>query len=380
MRNFMVRAALASGLLVGFQGCVAGVARPQEVGLTESTYSMAEFAALPKIDAHVHANLYDPAFIDIARRNGFSVFSINVDYPDFPALSVQSEVADRYFRGAPDSFSYATTFSMVGFGTKGWAEATIAGIERDLDRGAIGVKVWKNIGMVERDRNGELIMLDDPGFDPVMAYVKRRNAVLVAHQAEPHNCWLPLEQMTTENDRLYFAAHPEYHMYLHPEMPSYQALLAARDRFVAKHPDLSVIGAHMGSIEWNVDDLAAFLDRHPNAVVDMAARMSNLQYQSNRDHRRVRDFLIKYQDRILYATDLTLNPPSDEAKSQNPPIDPAISFSQAAEEVWRSDWRYLATRESQYVATLKADTPGLGLPRSVIRKIYYENARRTLRR
>lgn len=380
MCNFMVRAALASGLLVGFQGCVAGVARPQEAGLTESTYSMADFAALPKIDAHVHANLYDPAFIDIARKNGFSVFSINVDYPDFPALSVQSEVADRYFRAAPDSFSYATTFSMAGFGKKGWAEATIAGIERDLDRGAIGVKVWKNIGMVERDRNGELIMLDDPGFDPVMAYVKRRNAVLVAHQAEPHNCWLPLEQMTTENDRLYFAAHPEYHMYLHPEMPSYQALLAARDRFVAKHPDLSVIGAHMGSIEWNVDDLADFLDRYPNAVVDMAARMSNLQYQSNRDHRRVRDFLIKYQDRILYATDLTLNPPSDEAKSQNPPIDPAISFSQAAEEVWRSDWRYLATRESQYVATLKADTPGLGLPRSVIRKIYYENAQRTLRR
>jgi predicted TIM-barrel fold metal-dependent hydrolase len=129
-----------------------------------------------------------------------------------------------------------------------------------------------------------------------------------------------------------------------------------------------------------VDELAKFLDRYPNAVVDMAARMSNLQYQSNADRDRVRDFLIRYQDRILYATDLTLNPPSEEAKAQNPPIDPTANFAQVAEQVWRSDWTYLATRESQYVSTLKSDTQGLGLPKAVIRKIYYENAVRTLRR
>ena len=96
----------------------------------------------------------------------------------------------------------------------------------------------------------------------------------------------------------------------------------------------------------------------------------------DRDREKVRNFLIKYQNRVLYATDLTLSPLSDEAKAQNPPIDPGADFAASAEGVWRSDWTYLATPENQYVDTLKADTPGLALPRSVIRKIYYENALR----
>lgn len=380
MSKIFVSGVLAIGIAAAVAGCAAQQGDVLSAGAQEAIYSRNDFGSFPMIDAHVHANFYDPGFLDVARRNNFSVLSINVDYPDFPSLEVQAEVAHRYAAQAPERFQYATTFSMVGFGQPGWAEKTIQQIGAEIDRGAIGVKVWKNIGMVERDAVGKLLMLDDPGFDPVMTYIERRDALLIAHQGEPHNCWLPLDQMTTENDRLYFEAHPEYHMFLHPEMPSYADLMAARDRFVARHPKLSVMGAHLASLEWNVDELAAFLDRYPNAVVDMAARMSNLQYQSNRDPERVRNFLIKYQDRILYATDLTLNPPSGETKAQNPPIDPAANFTEAAEQVWRSDWAYLATRDSQYVATLKADTRGLGLPKSVIRKIYYENARRHLRR
>jgi len=320
--------------------------------------------------------MYDPSFLALVRDNGFQVLSINVDYPDFPTLDTQADVAHRYFADDPAHFQFTTTFSMDGFETAGWSARTNAHLDRELDAGAIGVKVWKNIGMVERNRAGELIMLDDPGFDAVMAHIEQRGVPLIAHQAEPYNCWLPLDQMTTENDRQYFKAHPEYHMYLHPEMPSYQDLMDARNRFVGAHPGLTVMGAHLGSIEWSVDELADFLDAYPNAVVDMAARMSNLQYQSNRDREKVRNFLIKYQNRVLYATDLTLSPLSDEAKAQNPPIDPGADFAASAEGVWRSDWTYLATPENQYVDTLKADTPGLALPRSVIRKIYYENALR----
>ena len=83
--------------------------------------------------------------------------------------------------------------------------------------------MWKNIGMVEQDAHGQLIMLDDPRFDGVMSHLEAHGIPLIAHQAEPKNCWLPLEAMTTENDRSYFRDHPEYHMYLHPEQPSYEA-------------------------------------------------------------------------------------------------------------------------------------------------------------
>ena len=148
------------------------------------------------------------------------------------------------------------------------------------------MKVWKNIGMVVKDKDGKHIFLDDPRFDGVMAHIQKLGIPLIAHQGEPLNCWLPLDKMTTDNDRSYFKEHPEYYMYLHPEEPSYEMLMAARDRFVAFHPKLPFVGAHMASLEWSVDRLAVWLDRFPNANVDIAARMTQIQYQSDQRSRR----------------------------------------------------------------------------------------------
>jgi predicted TIM-barrel fold metal-dependent hydrolase len=181
--------------------------------------------------------------------------------------------------------------------------------------------------------------------------------------------------MTTENDRSYFREHPEYYMYLHPDQPSYETLIAARDRFVAKHPKLIFIGAHMASLEWSVDRLASFFDKYPNATADLAARLTQVQYQSHADRQKVRDFFIKYQDRLLYGTDLTENPPDPNARAQNPPSD-GKSFAAEADGFWRSDWLYLATDQVQHIDAIKADVQGLALPKSVIDKIYYTNAHR----
>jgi hypothetical protein len=342
-------------------------------------YTEADFPQVHKLDAHVHANTRDHAFLDIARRDGFELLSINVDYPDFSKLATQAKVAHELQAADPARFHFATTFSMHGFGTPGWTDATIRHIDAELARGAVAVKVWKNIGMVERDAAGHYIMLDDPGFDGVIAHLEKKNVPLIAHQAEPRNCWLPLEQMTTENDRSYFREHPEYYMYLHPEMPSYDSLLAARDRFVAHHPHLSFVGAHLASLEWSVTELAKFLDRFPNANVDLAARMTQVQYQSNRDYEQVRAFFIRYQDRLLYGSDLTENPPSPSERAQNPPHDITADFTAEADGFWRSDWQYLATQSVQHVEAIGADARGLGLPKSVIDKIYYANARRVFR-
>jgi predicted TIM-barrel fold metal-dependent hydrolase len=132
---------------------------------------------------------------------------------------------------------------------------------------------------------------------------------------------------------------------------------------VAAHPQLRFVGAHLGSLEYDVDRIGAFLDRFPNASVDMAARMSQVQYQSVRDREKVRDFFIRYQDRLLYGTDLTFGPDADPAE-----------FRREAHTVWAADWRYLATDETQRVDMINADVKGLALPRAVIDKVYYANA------
>jgi Amidohydrolase len=346
---------------------------------TSSTYTVADFPSVRKLDAHVHANTDDHRFIDIATKDGFELLSINVDYPDFPTLAGQAQVAHALLAANPQRFHYLTTFSMKGFGSQNWTAETIRHIETEVARGAVGVKVWKNIGMVERDAQHHLIMLDDPRFDGVMAYLEEKRIPLVAHQAEPKNCWLPLDQMTTENDRSYFREHPEYYMYLHPEQPSYEALIAARDRFVARHPRLIFDGAHLASLEWSVDRLARFFDDYPNASADLAARMTQVQFQSKADREKVRQFFIKYQDRLLYGTDLTESPPDPHARAQNPPSD-GTPFEQEADGFWRSDWLYLATSQVQHVDAINADVQGLALPKSIIDKIYYANAHRVFSR
>lgn len=340
----------------------------------QSTYSEADFARVRKFDAHVHANVDDPAFLAVAQRDGFELLSINVDYPDFPALAVQAAIARKKRAADPRRFHYATTFSMKGFGTQGWTERTDAAIDAAVAQGAVAVKVWKNIGMVERDPQGRRVFLDDPRFDGVIAHLEARHIPLIAHQGEPRNCWLPPDQMSTDNDRSYFRDHPEYYMYLHPEEPRYETLMAARDRFVTRHPHLSFVGAHMASLEWSVDELARFLDRFPNANVDVAARITQVQAQSRDDYAKVRGFFLKYQDRLMYGTDLTQNPPDPKARAQNPPA--TDDFAGEADATWRSDWRYLATSEGQHVDAIKADVKGLALPRRVINKLYYRNARR----
>ena len=343
----------------------AEAAAPEVAVAEHAPYSMADFASVRKYDAHVHANNQDPAFLEQARADGFELLSINVDYPAFPSVELQHAAAVALAGQDPERFHWATTFSMKGFGTDGWIERVDTGLAADVANGARAVKVWKNIGMVERDADGKLVMLDDPRLAPVAEQVEKLGVPLIAHQGEPYNCWLPLDQMSTDNDREYFREHPEYHMYLHPEMPGYEDLMGARDRFVAAHPGLQVVGAHLASLEYDVDRIATFLDRFPNASVDLAARMSQVQYQSVRDREKVRDFFIRYQDRLLYGTDLTFGPDADPEQ-----------FRQEAHAAWAADWRYLATGESQRVDMIDADVPGLALPRAVVDKIYRANALR----
>jgi hypothetical protein len=363
MHTFSRFPALATVCLL--LGVIAGAA-----AATPSNYSMEDFAKVRKLDAHVHDNVTDGAFLEQARADNFELMSINVDYPDFPKLADQRAAALLQLRADPKRFHWATTFSLDGFGGADWAGRVNASIAADAKRGAKAVKIWKNVGMSARDASGKLIFLDNPAFSPLADQVQKLGLTLIGHQAEPYNCWLPLEQMSTDNDREYFKEHPQYHMYLHPEMPSYEDQIRARDNFVAAHPQLRFVGAHLASLEYDVDRIAAFLDRFPNANVDMAARMSQVQYQSVRDYDKVRSFMIRYQDRLLYGTDLTRNPDELAADANG------AEFKRSAHQTWTNDWRYLATGESQRVEMIKADVKGLALPRAVIDKIYYGNSKR----
>lgn len=331
----------------------------------EARYTLADFAKVPKIDVHMHLHNPESGFIDAARRLNFKVLTINVDYPDFSTLAEQFRVAVALHTVFPTTVAFAGTFSADGFDTPGWLERTERRVDESMAAGAVGIKVWKNFGMSVRDAQGKLVMIDDPRLKPVFDYMEAKGITLLNHQGEPYNCWLPLDKMSVNNDREYFKAHPQYHMYLHPEMPSWQDQMAARDRMLDAHPKLHFVGVHMASLERDVDELAAFLDRYRGAMVDIAARIGQIQAQSQNDREKVRRFFIRYQDRLMYGT--------DEAQE---PTESGAEMARVTERAWREQWRYFTSDQTFKVYDLDKPVRGLALPRGVIDKLYALNAQR----
>jgi len=332
----------------------------------EAYYEMADYTDVPKADVHIHVRTERDAFAARAAEDNFKLVNIAVDGAStWTNVREQFEYAVLQQKAHPQRYRTVTAFSVEDFHEEGWTKRTVQWLDSCFARGAVGVKVWKNIGMVLQDTDGANVMLDDARLDAVFGYIKRAGKLVVGHLGEPLNCWLPLEEMTTNNDRSYFAEHPQYHMYRHPDLPTYHDQMRARDRRLDKQPGLPFVGAHMASLEWNVDTLAAWLDRYPNATVDLAARMGQVFYQTQQDRDKVRNFFIDYQDRLLYATDMGDGGNGD-----------AAALQERMRATWQRDWRYFVTEEAMESDLIDGPFQGIRLPRTAVDKIFYKNAAR----
>lgn len=328
-------------------------------------YSIEDFPTVEKIDAHVHLNVANPIVIEQGIEDNMKMITLNVANGRTP-VPEQQRVALELRENHADRLAYTSAFSLEGFNdSEAWQENTLDYLEQSFENGAIAVKVWKNIGMELRDENGDFVMIDDPQFDPIFQYLNDENIPLFGHIGEPRNCWLPLEEMTVANDRDYFENNPQYHMYKHPEYPSYEEIIAARDAMLDKNEGLTFFGAHLGSMEWSIDMMSEHLDEYPNMILGMAHRIPHLQYLAQQDREALRNFFIKYQDRFLYSTDLQLYESSDPEEVR-----------QLAEDTWRSDWEFFVTDNTLEVWQVEGSFQGLKLPKEVVDKLYRENARK----
>lgn len=334
-------------------------------GCQSNFYSEKDFQSVKKVDAHMHVFTGRTIFEEQAIIDNFRLLTINVDLGDSTGIKEQLKNSLMAVKKYPDIVSYAPTFyfDTAGWDNEGWSNKVIEQLRRSISPGAVSVKFWKNIGMTVKDRNGNFIMVDNPKLDPVIDFIVKNNLPVTGHLGEPKNCWLPLDKMTVNSDSSYFAANPQYYMFLHPEYPSYEAQIDARDNMLEKHPELQFIGCHLGSLEWSVDELAKRLDKLPNMSVDMAERIVHFQYQSVKDYEKVRNFCIEYQDRILYGTDMI-----DDGSSK--PDEMTVHIH----NTWSTDWGYFTTDKEMTSKAFKGKFKGLHLPKEVVNKIFRDNA------
>jgi predicted TIM-barrel fold metal-dependent hydrolase len=326
-------------------------------------YNLEDFYRLEKIDAHVHINSLNSAYIQQSIEDNFRLLSVNVDAAEFPSTEKQLEISVYHLAENPTHFAFVSAFPMAGWDNPDWVNGTIKYLDQSFKRGAVGIKIWKNIGMEFQDNHDHFIMIDNPRFSPVFDYIIEKNVPLLGHLGEPKDCWLSLEDISIKYIRDYFKSHPQYHMYLHSEFPSYDDQITARDRMLEKNPNLKFLAVHLASLEWDVHQVAGFLDRFPKATVDLSARLMYVQYQSSLDRQKIRNFFLKYQDRIIYGTDII-----EEA---------GVDLIELRNEIhckWLEDWNFLTTEEIMNSNEFDRDFQGLALPRVVIDKIYTKNA------
>ena len=316
---------------------------------------------MTKIDAHVHYVGDHPESVAALERLDLKLFNVCVVHG---AEEDWRELGSRY-RGLteehPERFFWCTSFDLPDF-EPDYAECIIAGLERDFALGALACKFWKNIGMEIRKPSGEFLLIDDPLFDPIYEYLTKVSRPALMHIAEPLACWQPLDEKNGHFG--YYSKHPEWHMYGRSEFPSHRDLIDARDRVLARHPKLRLIGAHLGSLEYDVREVAKRLEMYPNLAVDSSARTHDLALQ---DSGTVREFFIKYRDRVLFGTDIVQR----ESRS-------SLSAEERQGQLSALEGRYLDTfryYESGSAMTIRGiATKGLALSSAVLDRFYHLNA------
>ncbi|MCC5904662.1 MAG: amidohydrolase family protein [Balneolaceae bacterium] len=318
---------------------------------------------IQKIDAHIHQNVNRSAILDEAAKERWRLVSINTNYAGFNSTDKQREVAIECGKRSPGNLHFMASFGVDGWGEPGWAEKALEQIKIGWKKGAVAVKIWKNVGMELRDKDGNFVMADHTDFDPIYEYLKNNKIPLATHLGEPKNCWLPLDEMTVTSDKEYFTKNPEYHMYLKKDFPSYEDQLQARDRVLEKHTELKFIGLHLASLEWSVEEVAKWLDKHPNAGVDLAERVCHLQHQAVYNHKKVKEFVEAYQDRIIYGTDQIDDGTLD-----------ANEIQETIRGKWHNEFRFFSDKDTQTAWNVEKQFKGLGLSKKILRKLFHDNA------
>lgn len=318
----------------------------------------------PIIDIHVH--IHPDSATDLATIMEANSLSQVVNLGILEICGVPFEEGMRAFRDAlGERMVYFPTpdFSDT---VPGFGERMAQELERKMESGAAGVKIFKELGLRHRDSAGNFIPVDDPRLDPLWAKAGELGAPVLIHTADPVAFFQPLDEHNERWEEL--QCNPDWHFW-GPAFPDHDTLLAQRNRVIERHPATTFIGAHLGNYPENLAYVDACLDRYPNFYVDTSARIAEI---GRHPAGEARAFFLKHQDRVLFGTDLILGWDASEE-----PDDVA-----EYERFYNAHYRFFETDERQMDHPIPIQgrwkVDGIGLPDDVLEKLYFRNAQRVI--
>ena len=336
-------------------------------------------AAHRVIDLHEHIEATEPRIqraLGILDRAGVGI-GVNLSGGTVTIrgtnVSEFERTLDLFNHLAPGRFLQYFNLDYTGWDEPDFDRKAIRQVETAHRLGAAGFKEYKRLGLYLRNARGELIQIDDPKLDGVWRRCGELGMPVSIHVADPRAFWLPYNQQNErwtelKDHRSWWFGDPK-------QFPSREKLLAALDRVITRHPRTTFVCVHFANNAEDLNWVDQQLDRHTNMMADLAARIPEIGRQ---DPEKVRALFIKHQDRILFATDFQVYDKlilGSSGDAENPTDDGAVEF-------FRKEWRWLETRDRDWahMTPIQGDwnIHAIGLPPEVLRKIYFDNARRLL--
>jgi len=279
-----------------------------------------------------------------------------------------ADTIEKYQKAHPGRFIVFTEPRWDRTNEPGYPAFQADEIRKAHAAGARGVKALKTLGLYLREQitSGPLVKIDDPRFDPMWETCGALGIPVAIHVSDPEAFFLPIDRFNERWEELH--AHPDWSFH-GKDFPSNQEILDARNRVFAKHPKTQFVALHVGNNAENLAYVGECMDKFKNMHVEIGARIGEL----GRQPRTARRFFDKYQDRILFGTDAV--PHGKETPQQ--------IFGDLLYQIY---FRFLET-EDEYFDYAPAPVPpqgrwriyGLGLPESILRKVYHANADRLLK-
>jgi predicted TIM-barrel fold metal-dependent hydrolase len=340
-------------LLAGF--------RPKSQLVTKSTQVVKP--RFPAIDAHNH--LGDPfgggwdkkplsELLDLLDEAGVTHY---VDLDGGWGEDILNAHLDHFKAKAPQRFLVFGGVDWSQWESKGerfpkWAASRL---KIQKERGAQGLKIWKGFGLHVHDHKGNLVKVGDPRLVPLWETAGELGLPVMIHVADPVAFFDPINETNERWEEL--GAHPNW-AFTSPPFPSFMSIMESFANLVARHPNTTFIGAHVGCYAENLDWVGALLDRCPNFYVDISARIGEL----GRQPYTARRFFIQYADRILFGSDMGPDP----------------ATYQIIYRFLETDDEYFNYNPGEIPLQGRWHVHGLYLPDDVLKKVYSENAKRVL--
>jgi predicted TIM-barrel fold metal-dependent hydrolase len=264
----------------------------------------------------------------------------------------------KYFKEkAPERFRIFggvdwSKWESLGNGFPNWAAGRL---KAQKEAGAQGLKIWKPLGLHVKDQNGRLVDVDDERLSPIWETAGELKLPILIHIADPVAFFDPVDETNERWEEL--GEHPDW-TFTSPPFPPFLHILSGLKNLVTRHRNTTFIGAHVGCYAENLAWVGQMLDECPNYYIDISARLGEL----GRQPYTARKFFIKYQDRILFGSDM--GPDLDQYRLY-------YRFLETDDEYFNYNASEVPLQGRWYVC-------GMYLPEDVLKKVYQDNARNIL--